>query len=29
VVIGLAAGAVMVVIGGNLLYRLVLWTTWY
>jgi hypothetical protein len=29
VVVGLVAGVVMVVLGGSLLYQLVLWTTWY
>jgi hypothetical protein len=29
VVVGLVAGVVMVLIGGNILYQLVLWTTWY
>jgi hypothetical protein len=29
VVVGLVAGVVMVVIGGSLLYQLVLWTGWY
>jgi hypothetical protein len=29
VVVGLVAGVVMVVIGGSILYQLVLWTNWY
>ncbi len=29
VVVGLVAGVVMLLIGGSILYQLVLWTSWY